>query len=129
MARLILLHAHVIADVTGLQGALDGKAADVHTHVVADITDFSTEVSSAIGAASIAQSQVTGLSTALGVKAPAADPVFTGVVVLPSYTLATLPAVVLGGAIIVTDANTGVGTIAFGTATDWIDVSTGVTVA
>jgi hypothetical protein len=122
-------HAHVIADVTGLQGALDGKAADVHTHVVADITDFSTEVSNAIGAASIAQSQVTGLSTALGAKAPTADPVFTGVVVLPSYTLATLPAVVLGGAIIVTDANTGVGTIAFGTATDWIDVSTGVAVA
>lgn len=122
-------HSHAIADVTGLQGALDGKAADVHTHVVADITDFSTEVSSAIGAASIAQSQVTGLSTALGAKAPAADPVFTGVVVLPSYTLATLPAVVLGGAIIVTDANTGVGTIVFGTATDWIDVSTGVAVA
>jgi hypothetical protein len=29
-----------INDITGLQAALDGKAALIHTHVVNDITDF-----------------------------------------------------------------------------------------
>lgn len=31
-------HAHAVADVTGLQASLDGKAATVHTHNGADIT-------------------------------------------------------------------------------------------
>jgi len=31
-------HGHVVADVTGLQGALDGKSATGHAHVVADVT-------------------------------------------------------------------------------------------
>ena len=31
-------HSHTIADVTGLQGALDGKAASSHTHAIADVT-------------------------------------------------------------------------------------------
>ena len=40
-------HGHAIADVTGLQGALDGKqpsgsyAASAHTHTLADVTDYS----------------------------------------------------------------------------------------
>jgi Phage tail repeat like len=33
-------HTHAIADTTGLQTALDGKAATSHTHVKADVTDF-----------------------------------------------------------------------------------------
>ena len=33
-------HTHQVADVTGLQGALDGKAASSHTHTVSQITDF-----------------------------------------------------------------------------------------
>jgi hypothetical protein len=33
-------HTHVIGDTTGLQTALDGKAATSHTHVKANITDF-----------------------------------------------------------------------------------------
>lgn len=33
-------HTHQMADVTGLQGALDGKAAASHTHTVSQITDF-----------------------------------------------------------------------------------------
>ena len=33
-------HTHIIANVTGLQAALDGKAASVHSHVAADVTDF-----------------------------------------------------------------------------------------
>lgn len=43
-------HTHVVADVTGLQAALDGKqpagsyAAAVHTHTAAAITDFAAAV-------------------------------------------------------------------------------------
>jgi hypothetical protein len=33
-------HTHVIADTTGLQTALDGKAASSHTHLLAQITDY-----------------------------------------------------------------------------------------
>ena len=33
-------HTHTIANVTGLQGALDGKAASSHTHTKSQITDF-----------------------------------------------------------------------------------------
>lgn len=33
-------HTHVIANITGLQAALDGKAGTTHTHVAADVTDF-----------------------------------------------------------------------------------------
>lgn len=33
-------HTHSIANVTGLQTALDGKAASIHSHLKADITDF-----------------------------------------------------------------------------------------
>lgn len=43
-------HTHAIADVTGLQGALDGKADDGHTHIAADITDFGTAVAANIPA-------------------------------------------------------------------------------
>ena len=32
-------HTHAVADVTGLQAALDGKAATAHTHAWADIND------------------------------------------------------------------------------------------
>jgi hypothetical protein len=44
-------HSHVIADVSGLQNALDSKqpsgvyASGIHYHVSSDITDFSTSVS------------------------------------------------------------------------------------
>jgi hypothetical protein len=35
-------HTHAIADVTGLQTALDGKAASSHTHTIANITGLQT---------------------------------------------------------------------------------------
>lgn len=38
------VHTHVIADTTGLQTALDGKAATSHTHTASQITDFDTAV-------------------------------------------------------------------------------------
>lgn len=40
----ILGHSHAIADVTGLQAALDGKANSSHTHAVGDITGFAAAV-------------------------------------------------------------------------------------
>lgn len=36
----IATHSHVIANVAGLQDALDAKANLVHTHLAADVTDF-----------------------------------------------------------------------------------------
>lgn len=33
-------HSHAISDVTGLQGALDGKAATSHSHAISDITNL-----------------------------------------------------------------------------------------
>ena len=35
-------HAHAIADVTGLQTALDGKAATSHSHAIADVSGLQT---------------------------------------------------------------------------------------
>ena len=35
-------HTHVIADTTGLQTALDGKAALSHSHIIADTTGLQT---------------------------------------------------------------------------------------
>ena len=37
-------HTHTIANVTGLQGALDGKAASSHTHTKSQITDFPSSI-------------------------------------------------------------------------------------
>ena len=45
----ITLPGHV-ADIEGLQAALDGKANTVHTHVHTDVTDFDTSVDSRIDA-------------------------------------------------------------------------------
>ena len=42
--RAPLAHAHAVADVTGLQNALDGKAATGHTHNGADITDGTVSI-------------------------------------------------------------------------------------
>jgi hypothetical protein len=35
-------HSHAIADVTGLQAALDGKAPGSHSHAIADVTNLQT---------------------------------------------------------------------------------------
>jgi hypothetical protein len=75
-------------------------------------------------------------------KAPVASPVFTGVPVLPTYTVGTLPTVVDGGMIYVSDATSGstgspvssvTGVMCFGNVQGspevWIDVLTGQPVA
>lgn len=46
----ITLPGHAVADIEGLQAALDGKANSVHTHVHTDVTDFDTSVDSRIDA-------------------------------------------------------------------------------
>ena len=52
----------------------------------------------------------------------------TGMAVLPAYTTTTLPTVVVGGLIYVSNANTNAGTVCFGKGSSWIDIKTGVAV-
>jgi hypothetical protein len=53
----------------------------------------------------------------------------TGTPTLAAYTLASLPTVVVGALIYVSDANTGAGTVCFGKGSSWIDIKTGLAVA
>lgn len=63
-------HAHVIADTTGLQTALDAKADDAHSHVVADTTGLQTALDAkADDAHTHAIGDVTGLQGSLDAKA------------------------------------------------------------
>lgn len=49
---------------------------------------------------------------------------------IPQFTLTTLPsAATVGRIIVVTNANTGAGTVCFSNGTNWIDVKTGLPVA
>lgn len=43
-ARTPTTHSHAISDTTGLQTALDGKAASSHTHAQSDITNLVTDL-------------------------------------------------------------------------------------
>lgn len=73
--RALLVHTHAIADVTGLQAALDGKqpagsyAPLVHTHAIVDVTGLQTALD---GKAAVSHThtiaQVTGLQAALDGK-------------------------------------------------------------
>lgn len=66
-------HTHAISDVTGLQAALDAKAALSHTHTIANVTGLQTALD---GKAATGHShviaEVTGLQSALNAKADAA---------------------------------------------------------
>ncbi len=52
-------HTHAIADVTGLQTELGGKAATAHTHASTAITDFAEAVDDRVAALLIAGSNIT----------------------------------------------------------------------
>jgi hypothetical protein len=52
-------HGHAIADVTGLQGALEGKSAAGHAHVTADVTGLAESVQDTVGAMVVAGANVT----------------------------------------------------------------------
>jgi hypothetical protein len=41
-AKAAAVHAHTVADTTGLQAALDAKAASIHGHAIADTTGLQT---------------------------------------------------------------------------------------
>lgn len=62
-------HTHAIADTTGLQAALDAKAATGHTHAYADITGKPSTFAPAAHTHAIADT--TGLQAALDAKAAA----------------------------------------------------------
>lgn len=68
-------HSHVIADVTGLQTALDGKAAASHTHTIAQVTGLQTALDGKQAAGSYAAAvhthaiaDITGLQAGLDAK-------------------------------------------------------------
>ena len=72
--------------------------------------------------------EVASSGTQLSALAPLASPTFTGVPVLPTYTLGTLPSHAAGGLIYVSDANAAAGAIAYSDGTTWKDVGTNVAV-
>jgi hypothetical protein len=92
-------HAHVIADVTGLQTALDGKqaagsyAAASHTHTASAITDFSTAA-----LAAVTWSTLTGKPSFATVATTGAYSDLSGLPTIPSaYTLPVATSSTLGG--------------------------------
>lgn len=76
-------HGHTIANITSLQTTLDGKAALSHSHIIADITGLQ-DILDELPTLPILISEVTGLQTALDLKAPLISPTFTGTVTLPA---------------------------------------------
>jgi hypothetical protein len=81
-------------------------------------TTFSGPVTSTNGFIGAVTGNVTGTASAVD-----------GAITADGYTLTTLPTVVVNGIIVVTDANSGAGTVCFGKGTDWIDIKTGLAVA
>jgi hypothetical protein len=78
-------HSHAIGDVTGLQTALDGKAATSHGHAIGDVTGLQTALDGkAASAHAHAIGEVTGLQTALDAKSPVASPALTGTPTAPT---------------------------------------------
>lgn len=78
-------HTHTIANITNLQTTLDGKAAASHTHSIANVTGLQAELDSKAEAShSHAIADVTGLQSALNLRAPLASPSFTGTPTAPT---------------------------------------------
>ena len=79
-----LNHTHAIINITGLQTALDGKAATSHTHAVSDVLNLQTTLDGKAAASHThTVANVTGLQTTLDDKAPLASPAFTGAPTAP----------------------------------------------
>lgn len=135
---------------TTVQAAIDELDTEKTTDVAVAVNHYTkTESDTITPAAGAKVDKVVGVSgnvvefgasnviadsgTATSSLAPLASPVFTGVPVLPKYLLTTLPPVVEGGMIFVTDANTGTGAMCYGQISGspdlWIDVTTGIAVA
>lgn len=112
-------HTHVIADVTGLQTALDGKqasgsyAAASHTHTAAAVTDFSSAALLAV-----TWSTITGKPTFATVATTGAYSDLTGLPTIPpAYTLPAATVSTLGGVIVGTGLSvvSGTASVAYGT--------------
>lgn len=77
-----VVHTHTIANITGLQTALDGKqpagsyAATTHTHSISNVTGLQTALDS--------KASVTEVSNALALKANLDTPDFTGTPTVPT---------------------------------------------
>lgn len=71
-------HNHIIGNVDGLQTALDGKASTSHA---------ASHGNAGSDAITIAQSQVTNLTTDLADKAPLSSPSFTGTVTIDGISV------------------------------------------
>jgi hypothetical protein len=70
-AKAAASHSHAIGDVTGLQTALDGKAATSHSHIIGDVTGLQTALDGkAATSHTHAIGDVTNLQTNLDAKAP-----------------------------------------------------------
>lgn len=74
-------HTHTTSEITDLQGVLDGKADKVHTHVSADITDLQEKLD--------LKANKSEVEASLNLKAPLADPAFTGVPTAPTASVGT----------------------------------------
>lgn len=82
------VHGHAIADVTGLQTALNAKAATSHTHPSTQITDVTATGRSLLTAASAqAARDVIGASSG------------NGVIVLPNFAAFPTPQNAVAGAV------------------------------
>lgn len=89
-------HSHPISGVTGLQAALDGKAASnhnhdanyaglSHAHIISNVTGLQSALDGKAAASHAhATSDVTGLDNALAAKAPLASPTLTGTPTAPT---------------------------------------------
>ena len=66
------VHAHVVADVTGLRAELDGKAASEHGHAISDVDQLQATLDAKAPVVhQHAMADVTGLSSALAGKSDA----------------------------------------------------------
>lgn len=105
-------HTHTIANVTGLQTALDGKAASSHTHTIANVTGLQTALDGkAASAHGHAIADVTGLQTALDGKAASAHTHVPGDVGLGSASTPEFAGLNIGHATDTTLARAGAGVL------------------
>lgn len=65
-------HNHTVANVTGLQTALDGKAAKTHTHAIADVTNLQSTLDSKAANTDMGAATASAAGTHGLVPAPAA---------------------------------------------------------
>ena len=118
----------------GASAGLDLTSGDENTFVGTlagggvETGNGNTVVGAGLGGFSptMADTLVLGAGDGAHITSAGAVTTFAKIPVVPTYTIATLPSVVPGGLIYVTDAGGGNGALCFGNESpDWIDVTTG----